>query len=87
MKSISRKEKTLRTLTSRGQIHVAKKKPEEAISAKTTKETKYTAKAKRVYQAKKKEEKVEKGVAKPREKIMHSVWADRHTGIDQRGVR
>jgi len=47
---------------------------------------KYTAKEKRVYQAKKKEEKVERGKAAPQQKIMHRVWANAHTGIDQKIV-
>ena len=45
---------------------------------------KYTAKEKRVYQAKKKEEKVEKGKAAPLQKIMHRVWANAQPGIDQK---
>jgi len=60
-----------------------KRKRDEPIATKTTKKPKYTAKEKRVYQAKKKKEKVEKGKAAPRQKIMHRVWADAHTGIDQ----
>jgi len=51
---------------------------------KIKKKPKYTSKEKRVYHAKKKEEKVEKGKAAPRQKIMHRVWADAHTGIDQK---
>ena len=42
------------------------------------------AKDKTVYQAKKKEEKVEKGKAAPRQNIMLRVWADEHTGIDEK---
>jgi len=52
----------------------------------TTKKPKYTAKEKRVYQARKKEEQVDKGKAAPRSKIIHRVWADAHTGIDQKIV-
>jgi len=58
-------------------------KRDEPTTTNITKKPKYTAKEKRVYQAKKKEEKVEKGKAAPRQKIMHPVWADAHTGIDQ----
>ena len=50
------------------------------------KETKYTAKEKRVYQAKTKEEKVARKPAAPRQEIMHRVWADAHTGIDQKEI-
>jgi len=60
-----------------------KRKRDEPTTTKITKKPKYTAKEKRVYQAKKKEEKLEKGKAAPRQKIMHRVWADAHTGIDQ----
>jgi len=63
-----------------------KRKCDEPITTKRTKKPKYTAKEKRVYQAKKKEEKVEKGKAAPRQKIMHPVWANAHTGIDQKIV-
>ena len=47
---------------------------------------KYTAKENRVYQAKKKEEKVARKPAAPRQEIMHGVWADAHTGIDQKEI-
>jgi len=40
-----------------------KRKRDEPITTKTMKKSKYTAKEKRVYQAKKKEQKVEKGKA------------------------
>jgi len=63
-----------------------KRKRDEPITTKTTKKAKYTAKEKRVYQAKKKEEKVEKGKAAPWQKMMHQVWADAHTSIDQKRV-
>jgi len=69
-----------------GSISSGKRKQDEPITTKTTKKPKYTAKEKRVYQAKKKEERVEKGKAAPRQKIMHRVWADAHTGIDQKIV-
>ena len=46
----------------------------------------YTPKEKRVYQAKKVEERVAKKPAAPWEDIMHKVWADPHTGIDQKEI-
>ena len=52
----------------------------------TAKKPKYTAKEKRVYQAKKKEEKAAKKPAAPGQEIMHRVWADAHTGIDQKEI-
>jgi len=63
-----------------------KRKCDEPKTAKTTKKPKYTAKEKRVYQGKKKEEQVDKGKAAPRQKIMHRVCANAHTGIDQKVV-
>jgi len=63
-----------------------KRKRDEPTTTKITKKPKYTAKEKRVYHARKKEEKLEKGKAAPRQKIMHRVWADAHTGIDQKIV-
>jgi len=63
-----------------------RRKRDEPTTAKTTKKRKYTAEEKKVYQAKKKEEKVDKGKAAPRQKIMHRVWADAHTGIAQKIV-
>ena len=55
-------------------------------TAVVVKKPKYTAKEKRVYQAKKKEEKAAKKPAAPRQEIMHRVWADAHTGIDQKEI-
>jgi len=46
-----------------------KRKSDEPIATKTTKKPKYTAKEKRVYQAKKKEEEVEKGKARHGRKL------------------
>jgi len=63
-----------------------KRKRDEPTTAKTTKKSKYTAMEKRVYQAKKKEEKVDKGKAAPRQNILYRVWADTHTGIHQKIV-
>ena len=48
------------------------------------KKLKYTPKEKRVYQAKTKEGRAAKKPAAPRQNIMHKVWADGHTGIDQK---
>jgi len=63
-----------------------KRKRHKPTTAKTMKKPNYTAKEKRVLQAKKKDEKVDKGKAVPRQKIMHRVWAVTHTGIDQKIV-
>jgi len=63
-----------------------KRKRDEPIMAKATIQSKYTTKGKRAYQAKKREEKGEKGKAAPWEKMMHRVWAEAHTGIDQKVV-
>jgi len=65
---------------------IGKRKQDEPTTAKTAKKPKYTAKEKRVYQAKTKEEKVDKGKAAPRQKIMHWVWADAQTSINQKRV-
>jgi len=61
-----------------------KRKRDEPTTPKITKKPKYTTEEKRLYQAKKKEEKVEKAKAAPSQKIMHRVWADAHTSIDQK---
>ena len=50
------------------------------------KKPKYTAKEKRLYQAKKKEEKEARKQVAPRQEIMHRFWADAHTGIDQKEI-
>ena len=50
------------------------------------KKLKYRDKEKRVYQAKKKVEKAAKKPAAPRQEIMHRVWADADTGIDQKEI-
>jgi len=63
-----------------------KRQCDEPTTAKTTKKQKSTAKEKRVYQAKKKEEKVEKGRAAPWSKILHKIWADARTPIDLKAV-
>jgi len=59
---------------------------DEPTTAVPTKKPKYTAKEKRVYQATKKDEKVVKRKAAPRQKIMHGVWADAHTGMHRKIV-
>jgi len=64
-----------------------KRKRDQPTTARTMKKQKYSAKEKRVYQAKKKEEMVDKGKAAPWRKIMHRVWSDTHTGIDQKNSR
>jgi len=68
---------------SSGSNSSGKRKRDEPRTAKTTKKPKYTAKEKRVYPAKKTEEKVDKGKAAPGQKIVHRVWANAHTRIDQ----
>ena len=50
------------------------------------KKPKYTAKEKRVYQARKKEEKAARKPTAPRQEKMHRVWADAHTSIDQKEI-
>jgi len=54
--------------------------------AKTMKKPIYTTKEKRVYQARKKDQKVDKGKAAPRQKIMNGLGAEAHTGINQKIV-
>ena len=63
-----------------------KRKCDEPTTVRTTKKPKYTAKEKREYEAKKKEEKVDNGKGATQQKIMHRVWADAHTGIEQKVV-
>ena len=52
----------------------------------TAKKPKYTVKEKSVYQAKNKEEKPARKPAAARQEIIHRVWADAHTGIDQKEI-
>jgi len=59
-----------------------KRKCDKPTTARTTKKPRYTAKEKGVYQGEKKEEKVDKGKAAPRQQVKHGVWAATHTGID-----
>jgi len=76
--------KRLKENNFRGSNSSGKRKREKPTRSKTTKTSKYTAKEKRVYQAKKKEEMLEKGKAGPQEKIIHRIWADTHPSIDQK---
>jgi len=78
------KGKRLKDNNFSGSNSSGKRKRGEPTTTKLTKKPKYTAKEKRGYQAKKKEEKIEKGKAAPLQKIMHRVWAEAHTGIDQK---
>jgi len=66
-----REGKSLKNNNFSGSNSSGKRKCDEPTTAKTTKKPKYPAKEKRVYQGKKKEEKVDKGKAAPRLKIMH----------------
>jgi len=63
-----------------------KRKRDGPTTGKTTKKPKDTAKEKRVYQAMKKEEMVEKGKVALGQKILHRVWADAHSDIDKKIV-
>jgi len=78
--------KRLRDNNFAGSNSIGKRKRDPPTTTKITKKPKYTAKEKRVYQAKKNQETVEKGKAAPWQKIMHRVWADGHTGINQKIV-
>ena len=73
----------LRHEDSSGSASSGKRKRNEPMPA-VVKKPKYTAKEKRVYQAKKKEEKAARKPAASRQEIMHRVWADAHIGIDQK---
>ena len=50
------------------------------------KKPKYTAKEKRVFQVKRKEERAAKKPVAPRQEIMHRVWAEVDTGIDKNKI-
>jgi len=84
MRKISRVGKRHKDNNCSGANSSGKRKRDEPTTTKITKKPKYMAKDKTVYQAKKKEEKVEKGKAAPRQNIMLRVWADEHTGIDEK---
>ena len=79
------KAKKFRHGDSSGSASCGKRKRNEPTLT-TAKKPKYTTKEKRVYQARKKEEKAAKKPAAPRQEIMHRVWADAHTGIDQKEI-
>jgi len=82
----SQERKRLKDKSFSGSNSSQKRKREEPTTTKTTKKPKCAPKEKRVYQAKKKEEKVDKGKAAPGQKIMQWVWAHQHTGINQKIV-
>jgi len=63
-----------------------KMKRDEPTKAKIMKKSKYIAMKKRVYQAKQKGEKVDKGKPAPWQKMIHRVWADVHKALDQKIV-
>ena len=75
----------LRHGESSGSASCGKPKRNEPTAA-VVKKPNYTAKEKRVYQARKKEEQAGRKPAAPRQGIMHRVWADAHTGIDQKEI-
>ena len=75
----------LKNTDSSGSASSGKRKRTEPTPT-VVKKPKYTAKEKRVYQAKKKDEKAARKPAAPRQEIMHRVWADAHTGIDQKEI-
>ena len=75
----------LKNTDSSGSASSGKRKGKERTVT-VVKKPKYTAKEKMVYQARKKEEKAAKKPTAPRQEIMHRVWADAHTGIDQKEI-
>ena len=75
----------LRHGDSSGSASSGKRKRNEPTVTTATK-PKYTAKEKRVYQAKKKEDKAARKPVAPRQEIMHRVSDDAHTGIDQKEI-
>ena len=76
-------ERKLKNNDSFGSASSGKRKRNEPTAA-VVEKPKHTAKEKRVYQATKKEEKVVNKPAAPRQDIVHMVWSDAHTGIDQK---
>ena len=68
-----------------GSASSGKRKRNEPTAA-VVKKPKYTAKENRVYQGKKKEKKAARKPAAPRQEIMHRVWVDAHTGIEQKEI-
>ena len=75
----------LRHGDSSGSASSGKQKQNEPTAA-VVKKPKYTAKEKRGYQAKKKEEKAARKPAAPRQEIMHRVWADADSSIYQKAI-
>ena len=75
----------LKNTDSSGSASSGKRKGEEPTAV-VVKKPKYTAKEKRVYQVKNKEERPAKKPAPPLQEIMHRVWAEAHTGIDQKEI-
>ena len=73
----------LKNTDSSGSVSSGNRKRNEPTAA-VVKKPKYTAKEKRVYQAKKNEVKAARKPAAPRQERMHWVWVDAHTGIDQK---
>ena len=73
----------LKNSDSSGSASSGKKKRNEPTAV-VIKKPKYTAKEKRVYEAKKRVERALKKPAAPRREIMHRVWANADTGIDQK---
>jgi len=86
MRKISRKEKGLRKINSRGRIQVGKGNRTSQQQQRQRKNPKYTTKENRVYRGNKKEDKLDKGKAGPWHNIMDQVWADAHIAIDQKIV-
>ena len=75
----------LKNTDSSGSASSGKRKRNKQTAV-VVKKPKYTTKEKSVYQAKKKEEKAARKPAAPRQEIMHRVWADAHTVIDQKEI-
>ena len=72
----------LRHGDSAGSASRGKRKRNEPTAG-VVKKPKYTAQEKRANQAKKKKETAARKPVAPRQEIMHWVWANAHTGIDQ----
>lgn len=75
----------LRNGDSSGFVSSGKWKRNE-LAETTAKKPKYTAKEKRVFQVKRKEERAAKKPVAPRQEIMHRVWAEVDTGIDKNKI-
>ena len=72
-------------MDSSGSASSGKRKRNEQMTA-VVKKPKYTAKEKRVFQVKRKEERAAKKPVAPRQEIMHRVWAEVDTGIDKNKI-